>query len=235
MYKLVAADTDAIKICREDGLSMTEDEMDDLLNRMNAATPKLINLEKDGYYKRFLVLKSKNYVTDDGKKIKYRGSSILDQKKEPALKEFLFKIINGIMDELNFNQLQNIYKTYLNESQNITDINRWAVKKTITKAVLEGDRKNETKVKDALEGQILQEGDKVWLYNAIDGEIQAIVKREPKFYKKTGLPKMIPNKVLKTLDKWSQDENKEHYAMRIVDTLDILANVLDVKKIKDLT
>ena len=91
------------------------------------------------------------------------------------------------------------------------------------------------------------EGDKIWIYDAIDGEVQDVKSGEPVFYKKTGEPKMIPNRILKVKELWNKDENKMHYVGRVYKTTEILKNVLDMtqfpkytlkskqKELKDLT
>ena len=226
MYKLVACDTDSIKICREDGKEMSQQERDSLLKQMNDATPELINLEEDGYYSRFLVIKSKNYVSEKDGKIEFKGSSIKDQKKEAALREMMEKVILALMDN-NEKEIHNIYFTYVKEALNITDINRWTVKKTITDKVLEkSDRKNETTVRDALGDDHFQEGDKVWVYQAIDGLKQKVVKDKPVFLK-NGEPKMEENNILKQVKNWSGDQDQWHYVKRVYKTLEIFSNVLD--------
>ena len=237
MYKLVGVDTDSIKFCREDGSPMTEQEMFDILKKMNDGTPEKIILEEDGYYDNFLVIKSKNYVTFNSKKkpekqLTHKGSSLMDQKKEPALKELLFKAIDDIMFHESKN-LQEIYQTYVKEAMNIKDISRWSVKKTVTEKVFSSSRANETKVVDAISDEDVNMGDKVWLYSAIDGVKQAMSKGEPVFYKKSGEPKLVPNTILKLQNQWVGDENKNHYVSRVFKTLMILENILDKSQFID--
>lgn len=236
MYRLTAVDTDSIKFCREDGKPMSQEEMNNIIKKLNDETPEKILLEEDGYYDNFLVIKSKNYVTYKAKKnkITHHGSSVTDQKKEPALKEFIFAAIDNIMFQGSKN-LQDIYHKYVIEAMNIKDISRWVVKKTVTEKLYDSDRANETKVIDAINDANIDVnmGDKVWVYSAIEGEKQAIVKGEPFFYKKTGLPKMIPNKILKIQEQWTQDEDKLHYVSRVYKTLMILENLLDKEQFID--
>jgi len=49
---------------------------------------------------------------------------------------------------------------------------------------MEGERKNETKLKDAIGDDITQQGEKLWVYSTIDGEIQDIAKGKHIFLKK---------------------------------------------------
>jgi len=225
-YTLINTDTDSFTATK--GKFMTSTEFEDDLKALNSIYPELITWENDGQYDKFIVFKAKNYVKQIGDKIKYTGSGLNDKKKEYALQELLKTCINEFL--VDNTDIQFIYKKYVNEALNISDINRWTVKKTITKKLLESDRKTESKVRDALEGEILQEGDKVWVYAAIDGEIQDVVKGEPQFYKKTGLPKMIENKILKTPDKWVQDDNKFHYAQRVYTALELFSDIIDMNQ-----
>lgn len=232
-YILVSNDTDSIKFCKEDGSPMTDKEMSEILELMNSAVPEKIILEEDGYYDKFLVIKSKNYVTydsskEEGKQMVYRGSSIMDQKKEPRNKDFMMEIIHDIM----FNEskgCKDILTKYIEEIHNMKDISRWCVKKTITKTLLTSTRKNETKVTDALDLDTVQEGDKVWLYNAIDGVIPDVDKEGVHKKDRKGNLKYKPNKILKTPEKWTGDHDVEHYMKRLIATLKILENVLDIK------
>lgn len=73
-------------------------------------------------------------------------------KKEKALREFISKMVNCLVYDKE-SELVNIYNQYVIESQTITDINRWSTKKTITSKVLNGTRKNETKVVDAISNE----------------------------------------------------------------------------------
>lgn len=235
-YKLVGCDTDSIKFCHQDNSPMTEEEMDLILKEMNDATPSGINLEKDGYYEKFLVIKSKNYVTFDGKKLKYKGSSILDSKKEIALLELMKKLIDLLLDDKPIEELVRVYDTYCKEAKSPTNIKRWLAKKTITGKVLNPERMNERKVLDAANDAIknhvisgIQEGDKVYLYQSISGKKQDSAKGELVFLK-NGEPKMIDNCILRFGDLYNQDHDVWHYVERVYKTLCILENVVDITK-----
>lgn len=235
-YKLVGCDTDSIKFCNENGEPMSEDDMDLVLNAMNDATPKGIRLEKDGYYDKFLVIKSKNYVTVKENKIKYKGSSILDSKKEPALLELMKLLINEVLNDSETEKLVIIYNKYCKEAYNELDIKRWVTKKTITESVLKAERLNEQKVFDASTDAIkngvingIQAGDKILVYQAVDGEIQHSSKGELSFFK-NGDPKMIPNNILKFAELYNNNHDRWHYVKRVYKTLCILENVVDITK-----
>jgi len=209
-----------------DGSEFTEQEQKDLVNEINSIMDDMIEFEHDGYFDKFIVIKAKNYVMRENNKIKYKGSSLLDSKKEPALSEFLKEILLDMLDYDGIN-VESIYKKYIKEASGIKDIKRWATKKSITKKVLDPSRTNEEKILDALEGKEIREGDKVYLYSAIDGEVQDKVKGELVFLK-NDKPKMIPNRILKLCENWKNDEDKEHYLKRVYMTLCIVENVVDI-------
>lgn len=161
-FELVNADTDSITITKPDGGEFTELERENLLKELNSLFPDKIHWEDDGYYETIIVSKAKNYVLWDGKKLKIKGSSLKDPKKELALQEFIQRIIQTIIDK-KYDYL-NIYEEYVKEIAKVTDIKRWVSKKTITSNVLEGERLNETKVLDAIAGSEYREGDKIYVY-----------------------------------------------------------------------
>lgn len=168
-YDLVNADTDSISITRHSHIS-TQDRVT-LLEKLNLEYPELIKWEDDGYYTSFVVVKAKNYITvrEDGK-VKVKGSGLVAPNKEPALKELnsrYLKSLAGLSEEDPFE----IYMEYVKEACHITDITRWASKKTITEKVINGTRPNETKILEALEGTDFSEGDKVYTFFRKDGSI----------------------------------------------------------------
>jgi len=222
------ADTDSIMVSKPDGSEFSTDEQQKLLDELNSLFPENIKFEHDGYFKCVVVLKAKNYVLWDGKKIKTKGSAFKSSTKEPALAELLNVVVNSLIH--NGEDYTDIYERYVSEAMDINEISRWCVKKSITKKLLNGTRKNETKVLDALDIDDLQEGDKVYLYNAIDGEVQDSAKGELVFYK-DGRPKMIPNKVLKLSEEFDGNYNYLHYVKRVYDTISILKSVIDMDKI----
>lgn len=162
-YKLVNADTDSISFSKGDESHFTKEERQSLLNDINSMFPEKIKWEDDGFYKTLICLAAKNYVleTEDGK-VKYKGSSLKDQKKEPALINFIHDIINSILNDKR-NYLE-IYESYIKEIMNVTDIKRWASKKTITSKVMQNTRTNEAKIRDCIIGSEYKEGDKIYTF-----------------------------------------------------------------------
>jgi len=225
-FCITNCDTDSISFRKKDGSEFTQNEQKQLIDEINSILPIMIEYEDDGYFQNVLITKAKNYVLYDGKKVKYKGSSLTDSKKEPALKEMLNRLIEDIM----FNEsksLTYIYHNYIKEAANIKDISRWCTKKSISAKVLNPSRTNEQKILNAVSHLNPREGDKYLLYSALDGMTQDVKKGEPVFLK-SGKAKMVPNKILKVDSEWCNDEDMEHYLKRVYMTLEILKNVIDM-------
>lgn len=235
-YDLVNVDTDSFSITN--GRPMSREDFAQELRELNSLYPELIKWEDDGIYEKVIVIRAKNYVLVRDGKIKIKGSAITDQKKEPALTEMLKTMIDALLNDER-GALPTIYRTYIKEALNIKDINRWATKKTVTKSVLKPSRLTEQKVLDAIQECIdakvvegVQEGDKIWVYNAVDGEVQDVKKDVLVFYK-DGRPKMVPNRFLRDIRMWQNDEEQFHYIDRIYDTVSILSNILNMNDFID--
>lgn len=244
-YTLVNGDTDSIAYTNNK--PFTAEQYNEEIKEINSLLPEYIKFTNDGSFDKIIVIRAKNYImlpSDPKKKAKnlkqlgteysIKGSSIMDQKKEKALKEFIQTLISCLVYDKQ-QELISVYNKYVIESQRIDDISRWATKKTVTDAVLTGTRKNETKVMDAIAGEKVQEGDKIYIFSKIEGEIPKIVKGEAQYYK-DGTPVLVPNKILKLTKNWVKgEEDKGHYLMRVYDTMLILENVLDKKQFIDYT
>lgn len=258
-------DTDSISFCRQDQTPFTPEEVKELIQEMNDISPEFMDWEDDGYYLCVIVLKAKNYVLLKKNKktgeneITLKGSGLKDAKKEPILKDFMNEVIDGILYEKN--NVQEIYQKYVNLAQNITDIEPWAVKKTISKKLLTSERKNETDIVDAIPDlSQVREGDKIFIYKAVDGMRQVmedetyteevfdeakgkVVKKKvktgkkvPAFHKvgpRKGQPKMEPNVFYKQTKFFNNDVDNLHYVGRVYSTLSIFKNVLDMSQFLD--
>lgn len=237
-YTLVNVDTDSFSITN--GTTIGRDLFNNELTTLNALYSSLIKWENDGIYEKVIVIRAKNYVLVKDGKIKFKGSAITDPKKEPALTEMLKEMVYALLDDEKA-ALPVIYRQYVKEALNIQFINRWVTKKTVTKSVLNPSRMNEQKVLDAINESIekgivegTQEGDKVWVYNTIKGEIQKVAKGEPVFYK-DGRAKMVPNRILRDVRLWEKDEDKLHYVDRVYTTIQILGGLLNMDDYMDYT
>lgn len=247
-------DTDSISFCRPDFGEFSGEEVKSLIHEMNQVSAEFMDWEDDGYYKCVIVLKAKNYILLKTNKktgadeIILRGSGLKDSKKEPILRQFMSDIINDLLYQKN--DIKAIYERYCDLARNITDISQWAVKKSITKTLLESDRKQETDVVKAL-GDVSQyrEGDKVFVYNSAPvwvpefedltyecletGMFVPTGEKIPVLYKagkNKGKQKGKWEKTLKLTKDWDKAPDVEHYLGRIYATLDIFSEVLDMKQ-----
>lgn len=199
-YTLVNVDTDSFSYTNS--IRPSKEEYEAEIAELNSLYPDLIRWEKDGktgIMQELLVIKAKNYVIVEDGKVKYKGSSITDQKKEPILLDFIHEFIDIILKTKNVNHSDTVkcYQKYCKEALHISNINKWTTKKTVTKSILNvynstNPRANESKPYDAIQEAIkhgvidgIQEGDKIYLYSAIDGEIQKVIKGEPQYKKFT--------------------------------------------------
>ena len=85
-YDLVNVDTDSFSI--SNGKKASKEEFDKEIEELNSIYPEHIVWEDDGTFENVIVIKAKNYVLDNGKKIKYKGASVTDQKKNQHLENF---------------------------------------------------------------------------------------------------------------------------------------------------
>ena len=199
---IVNADTDSIMITCPNGRP-TDEQRTQLLTALNALYPARIRWEDDGVYDAVLVLKAKNYVLQQGSKLKYKGSALKATLKEPALQEFIKRLTVALLERQTSEQLLELYNSYAHEILNLTDIRRWASKKTVTQAVLDGARTTEAKVRACLpEGASL--GDKLFVYfNTADD--------------------------LQNADAWTGNHSQKRLLEKLHATVEVFETVLDVK------
>jgi hypothetical protein len=201
-FTIAPVDTDSLAFCKTDMSPFSIEERDKYLKEINSFLPELIEMSDDGYYQTICILKAKNYILDDGKKIKIKGSGITDAKRELALREMCDKIVDALLQN-KISDIATIYDSYIIEANNVQDISRWVTKRTISKAVLTPERTNEQKLFDALAGTEFKEGDKVYVY-------------------------FDQNDALQLRDNWTGDENKVRLTKRVWDVLNIFSNVIDI-------
>lgn len=202
-YQLVNADTDSISITRN-GEEITKEEQEYILSSINNLYPEKIRFEDDGYFSSVLVIKAKNYVLKTQDNIlKIKGSALKATMKESALKKFIKDIIVYLLDEKQ-DQLLDLYHTYIKEIYNLTSIDDWSSRKTITDKILNPERTNEQKVFDAIEDEEdLQEGDKIHVYFDV-------------------------NNNLKLASKWDNDHNPDKLLAKLYATLKIFHTVINM-------
>ena len=163
-FEIVAGDTDGLAFKKKDQKPFTDQERAEILAALNSTTDKLIRWEDDGVMKRQIVVKTKNYIlVDQNNKVKIKGSALKATTKEKALQKFIRDVIELLIKD-RLDQLFFLYLSYVRQIVNLKDISDWCSKKTVTKAVLTSERTNEARVRKALEGATVQEGDKVYAF-----------------------------------------------------------------------
>lgn len=197
-FRLVNFDTDSIMVCKKDGSEFSEEERDNLLMELNSLFPAKIHWEDDGYYPNVYIARTKNYLLYDGEKVKIKGSALKATTKEKALQEFIKRMAEHIL--FGGTDCVAIYDEYVKEAMNVRDITRWVSKKTVTDKVLKSDRRNESNVRDALEGSEYVEGDKVYMYYREDGTLQLVERFDGEYDKLRLLKKLFDtSKVFETV------------------------------------
>lgn len=203
-FQLNIIDTDSVSFCKQDGSFFTIEERKKLIKEINDLSPEFMQWSDDGYYKKVIALKTKNYVLqkEDGKVI-FKGGCFKDQKKEPKLRQFMKDIINEVLEE-RYNYIS-VYNRYRDEILNITDITPWCSKKTLTLKVLEGSRLNETKLMDALSDSEYVEGDKMYV-----------------FY--------LQDDTLCLKENFKGEYNRKRLLKRLYDTVKIFSGIIDISQ-----
>lgn len=204
------SDTDSISFCKKDMSPFSPDELKGLLDEINEQSPEKVLWEDDGYYKTIIALKAKNYVLYDGKKLKIKGSALKGSTKPEALKEFTKRVIETMAytpepTEMTAG-LKQIYSQYVTEAMNVDNIKRWSARKTLSSTMLESDRKNETKVIDAIKGSDYREGDRFFVFRK-------------------------PDESLCLAENFAGEYDKSHLLKNIWNTIEIFDMVLPVKEL----
>jgi hypothetical protein len=230
----------------------TEEEIEILNKELNDLSPEFMVWSPDGHYEACLALKAKNYVLKEKgtNKISIKGSAFKDQKKEPVMRQMLKELsLSMIEDDINYLNLTTIYDKYANEViSGVKDIKPWCSKKTITEKILKCAghekltpaqkkekkiRKNETDVWDAVKGQHIQEGDKIYVFPVVLPD-EIITGR---ISEKTGKPmkdQIKKRNGLKSAIQWQPgEENKKKLLSRIYATVKICDTVLDISQFKN--
>lgn len=238
-------------VCKPDQTAWTEAEQSLFLEALNSQFPEKISWENDGYYDSVVVIKSKNYalLPHGETKIKLKGSSIKDQKKEPALREMMDRFIQIMIKDEDVN-LVDLYKQYIKEAMNPQDVRRWCQKKSVSESVLncrgyenlseddeDSPRKNESDIWDSIKNEEgIQQGDKIYVYPVYLGK-KSYEEKAYKKNKETGEKEFVGYKE-KTkdiyglrLDKYyKNDIATEKLLKRVYDTVKIFESILDMEQ-----
>ena len=246
---LINADTDSIMISKPDQTAWTKEEQNLFLEVLNKEFPEKISWEHDGVYQSVVVIRSKNYalLPEGETKIKLKGSSIKDQKKEPALREMMNRIIEIMINDEDVD-LVDVYKSYIKEALAPADIRRWCQKKSVSESVLnckgyedmadddeDNPRKNESDIWDAIKAEEgVQQGDKIYLYPVYLGKKEFEEKKYKK-NKETGEKDFVGYTTKSKdvyglrLDKYYKNDIAiEKLVKRVYDTMKIFESIIDI-------
>lgn len=173
--------------------SFSPQERADLLQELNDQFPELIKFSDDGYFETFIVVASKNYILWDGKKLKIKGASLKASNKEFYLKDFINGVIKILLDpDYTQQQVIDLYNATALECIAVTNISRFAFKKTFTKAVQEGEGTMELKTRLALKyEQGVQQGDKFRVFYLSNSNLCLEKNFSGDYCKKTLLKKLF--------------------------------------------
>lgn len=194
-YQVINADTDSFSYCQDEERPFERD-----IEELNSHFPELIRWENDGYYSVVVIVKAKNYVlVPNNGKPKIKGSALKATMKEPALAEFLRKVIEDLV-QTKGSELRRLYDDYAMEALKMHDITRWASKKTVTKSVLHPKRTQEARIKAAIGERPVSEGDKIHVFFKTPVEL-ALVQDFDGTYDRPTLLKKLHNtmKIFSTL------------------------------------
>jgi len=203
-FQLVNCDTDSISFCKSDGSFMPLEERKALIKDINDKSPEFMQWADDGYYKKVIIVKAKNYILQkENGELTYKGSAIKAPGKPLALREFIKKIIDLMLnDQANYLE---VYNGYAKEILNVQDITRWADRKTLTSTTFESTRTNETKVMDAIQGTEYVEGNRIWTFFKSD-------------------------KTLSLVENFDGDYDKTALLKKLYNTIEIFAEILDINQ-----
>mgnify|MGYP001562217605 CR=1 FL=1 len=242
-------DTDSISFCKPDMTMFTKEEIQSLLGEINKLMPEFMIYEDDGYYKKCIVLKAKNYILYDPTKEKEsdrkqtKGSAFKSAKKEPIIVLMMQEMVDAILNDKEAS-LVDIYESYVHKAMTITDIMPWCSKISATESVLaakgheaytkaelkeKGIRANETNVWDAIKHEeLVQQGDKYFLFPAVLGFEDIVTTKELKKGPKTTTKREYTYGLLLP-DKWNGDNHDvSHLLKRLYCTIEIFENILDL-------
>lgn len=202
-FILANCDTDSVSICKPDGSFISIEERKAALEELNSLYDSEIVFNDDGYFPRFIILKAKNYIMYDGKKIKLKGSALKSSTLEPRLKDFLKECIDLLVFD-KIDQIPAVYTKYIKEISDIRNITPWAKKMTLSEKTYASTRENEQKLLRAVAGGEFKEGDKVYVYPKEDGELGLAIN-------------------------FSNDHNKNKFYEKLFKTVKRFETIIDVK------
>jgi len=182
-FQVVNGDTDSISFIVPNSQS---EYLKGLLGELNALMREGIRFEDDGFFPKFVILKTKNYImlTQDGK-IKIKGSALKSSKIERGVKGFYDRCIRALLS-LSDEQLPTLYRDVCLGLPSISSMVDWSSKKSISAKTVNPAsriRKDGTypanKIMDALKGTHWQLGDKFDFYTTNVDTLKLLSKYDP--------------------------------------------------------
>lgn len=190
-FKIVGGDTDSIMFCKQDMSLFTEKEQEDLIAEINALLPKEIKFANDGLFSRVVYAKAKNYVMVDQKgKRKVKGSAFKSSTLEPIIKDLINELVDAMIQDKQ-QTLVEIYHKHVKMVNDIKDMKPWAKKITLSPTTFKSERKNETKIVDAIKGTEYGSGDRIYLYTRPDDTLNLVEKFDGQYDKDTYYEKLF--------------------------------------------
>lgn len=209
-YEISIIDTDAITFGKQDRSLFTKEEIVKVNEQLNSMYGEYIRWDFEDNFSKIIAIRTKNYVllNQEGK-LTIKGSALKASTKSPKLKQLIKDIIDNILADKN--DYEQIYLDYVRQVALIKtpeDIKAWSVRKTITSKVLNGTRKNETNVLDAIQGSELGDGDRCTMFYRDDG-------------------------TLSLSENFNGDYSKDKLYQQLFDTIWVFSTVLDMFPIKN--
>lgn len=209
-YTVPKGDTDSITLWNN-GIEFSSELKHTLLEEINSLLPEHIKFELDDCYDSLLVFKAKNYAYRVGEKITTKGSAVKSSTKSEVMKSFINKGLTMLLYGQTQEDVAQLYESYIYDIMNVKtqdDIRKYAARKTLSSTMVESERKNETRVTDAIKGTDYKEGDRFWVYR-------------------------MPDQSLKLVEHFDGNYDKKSLLKNLYDTADVFCTVLPKELFKN--
>ena len=208
-FTLVNVDTDSFSFSTKKRLKLVTkeqakkkgiepiDEFQDLIDEINSLYPDGILWEDDGYFKRGIVIRAKNYIFQrdpvlikkSGEKEFMKKGTFNSRAREKRLQEFMNDAIMLMLNKKK-DQIFHLYNNYAKEILEIEDITDWCKTKTITQKVLNPKTAENEKVLATIKKIHFQEGDKIKIFYLDEDNMELLTHFSGKYYTDKYLEKL---------------------------------------------
>ena len=209
-FTVPKGDTDSITLWNN-GKEFSAADKKYLLDEINNLLPEHIKFELDDCYDSLLVFKAKNYAYRVGEKITTKGSAVKSSTKSEVMKSFIMTGLTKLLYGSPVEDIGILYETYIYDIMNVKtqdDIKKYAARKTLSSTMLASERKNETRVLDAIKGTDYKEGDRFHVFR-------------------------MPDESLKLVEHFDGDYDKKSLLKNLYDTADVFCTVLPKELFKN--